>query len=134
VDAARQLPQLLQGAGEAVGHPGQLGPQLGPLGRHRRLGGPQIKHQRDQPLLGAIVQVALDPPARLVAGGHDAGPGGSQLLAALLKGAGHGVEAALQHPDLADALLGRARPEVAGRQPVGHGRRAADRLHDGPVR
>jgi hypothetical protein len=45
VDAARQLPQLLEGAGQAVGDPAHLGPQLGPLGRHRRLGRPEIEHQ-----------------------------------------------------------------------------------------
>jgi hypothetical protein len=132
VDAARQLAQLLKGAGQAVGDPGQLRPELGPLGRHGRLGGAEVQHQRDQPLLGAVVQVALDPPACLVTGGHDPCPRGGQLLAALLQGAGHGVEAALKDPDLPDAALGRAHREVAGREPVGHGRRPADRLHDGP--
>ncbi len=132
MDAARQLPQLLQRAGQAVGDPGQLRPEFGLLGRHRRLGGPQVQHQRDQPLLGTVVQVAFDPPPGLVAGGHDPRPGGGQLLAALLQGAGHGVEAALQHPDLADAALRHARSEVAAGEPVGHGGRPADRLHDGP--
>ena len=106
--------------------------QLGQLGRHRRLGGAQIQHQRHQPLLGTVVQVAFDPPAGLVAGGHDPRPRGGQLLAALLQRAGHGVEAALQHPDLADAALGHARPEVAAGEPAGHGGRPADRLHDRP--
>ena len=85
MDAPRQLPQVVQGAGEAVGDPVQLPPELGLGGRHGRLRGPQVKHQGDQPLLGAVVQVALDPPAGLVAGGHDPGPRGRQLLAALLQ-------------------------------------------------
>ena len=36
--------------------------------------------QRHQPLLGAVVQITLDAPARLVAGLHDPGPGGPHLL------------------------------------------------------
>ena len=101
----------------------------GSVRRHRRLAGAHLQQHRDQPLLDAVVQVPLDPPARLVAGGHDPCPGGGQLLPAVLQRDRHRVEADLQDADLADPVFGRAR-QVAGREPVCHRRRAAHRLDD----
>ena len=79
VDAARDLAQLVQRAG----HPGdgavKLRGELGELRRHGRLCPAQLQRQRDEPLLGSVVQVPLDPAARLVGGGHDARPGGDHL-------------------------------------------------------
>jgi hypothetical protein len=49
----------------------QLRAELGERGRHRRAGHAKLQHERDQPLLSAIVQVPLDPPTRLVGGGDD---------------------------------------------------------------
>ena len=53
--------------------------ELAELGRHRGLRRAQLQRQRDQPLLGAVVQVPLDPPARLVGGGDDPRPRGGHL-------------------------------------------------------
>ena len=39
----------------------------------------QLQRQRDQPLLGAVVQVPFDAAAGLVGGGHDPRPRGGQL-------------------------------------------------------
>jgi hypothetical protein len=41
--------------------------------RHRRRCQPHLQPQRDQPLLGAVVQVALRAAATLVGGRDDAG-------------------------------------------------------------
>ena len=78
VDAAGDLAQLLQHVvhlGDRALQP--LG-QLAGSGRRRRLRLPQLQGEGDQPLLGAVVQIALDAPARLVGGGHDPRPGGGQ--------------------------------------------------------
>ena len=53
-------------------------------------GEPQRQRERDEVLLGAVVEVALDPAARVVAGGDQPGARGAQLLVA---GAQLGVEA-----------------------------------------
>jgi len=74
VDAAGELAQLLQRPIHAGGDPVQLGRQLLQPGRDRRLGGAELQGQRDQPLLGPVVQVALDAAAGLVGGGDDTGP------------------------------------------------------------
>ena len=48
-------------------------------GGTRGLGGAQLQSERDEPLLCAVVQVALDPVSRLVGGGDDARAGRRQL-------------------------------------------------------
>ena len=40
----------------------------------------QREREADQPLLGAVVQVALQPPAFVVTGGDDPCSGGAQVL------------------------------------------------------
>ena len=79
MQAAGDLPQLLQHASH-LGHRA-----LQPLGqfvgsrRHRRLRLLQPQAERDQPLLGAVVQIALDPGAGGIVDGHDPRPGRGQL-------------------------------------------------------
>jgi hypothetical protein len=62
---------------------GHLVPHLVHVGAHVRRDpvADAAQHQRlgDQPLLDAIVQVPLDPAARLVRGGEDPGPRGGDL-------------------------------------------------------
>ena len=78
-----QVPQLLDGLLHLVG---QL---VEHLGRGRRVVGDDVAGQAEvdgqghQMLLGAVVQVALDPAALGVAAGHDAGPGLAQLVGLL---------------------------------------------------
>jgi len=55
------------------------------VGVEQRLHQPDLDRQGDEVLLGAVVQVALDPPPRLVGGGHDPLPRGDQLGVALLE-------------------------------------------------
>ena len=59
----------------------ERGRQL-PVGGGRDLGAgdPEGEREVDQPLLGAVVEVALDPAALGVAELHDPGPGGADLL------------------------------------------------------
>ena len=68
VDAARDLAQLvgdvLQAFRELCGDARQL---VRRSPRHRAC----AEAERDQPLLDSVVQIALDPAARLVGGGHD---------------------------------------------------------------
>ena len=79
VDAAGDLAQFL-GRGGGLGDGAvQARIEVAELGRHGRLRGAQLQGQGDQPLLGAVVQVAFDAPPGLVTGRHDAGPGGGQL-------------------------------------------------------
>ena len=47
--------------------------------RHRRLRRAQPQGERDQSLLGAVVQVALDAAPGVVGGGHDPRPRGGEL-------------------------------------------------------
>jgi hypothetical protein len=76
VQAAGDLAQLIQHAGQPGGHALQLLHQLTGSGRCGRLRGPQLQAKGDQPLLGAVVQVTLDPAAGGIGGGHDPRPGG----------------------------------------------------------
>jgi hypothetical protein len=71
VDAPRDLLQILDRTGQTAGSMGDLPLERRKLGRHRGLLGAQLERQRDEPLLGAVVQVTLDPATGLVAGGDD---------------------------------------------------------------
>ena len=71
MEAARELPQLPERLGELVACARDHR-----LGRRRvaadvGLDQPELHGQRDQPLLSAVVQVALEPPPLGVAGRHD---------------------------------------------------------------
>jgi hypothetical protein len=50
----------------------QLLDELGRLVRRHGLGHPQVQLERDETLLDAVVQIALDAPPGRVAGGHHA--------------------------------------------------------------
>ena len=81
IDPVGEVPQFLQNVSRLAGRPGQ-----GRLGRGvtvRLRGGagePDVVGQGQQPLLGAVVQVPLQPAAFGIGGLHDAGPGGAKLL------------------------------------------------------
>ena len=62
-------PQLVDSVGE---HLVQLGVEVA---TEALLCGPKLEGERDEPLLGAVVDVALDPATLVVAGGDDARPG-----------------------------------------------------------
>ncbi len=80
VDASREVPQILQGA---AGLRLDLGEKLhdllrvaiGQLARE-----PRLHRERDQLLLGAVVDVALESPALLVLGRDQAPAGSAQIL------------------------------------------------------
>lgn len=110
----------------------QLCFELFQLGRHGGLGGPQFKCERDETLLRAVVQIALDAAAGLVGGGDNTGAGGSKLGAADLQRAPHGVEGAGEHVDLARAGFGHAHGEIAAGHFIGHDGRTAKGPDDGP--
>ena len=78
-DPAGQLAELLDRRLEV----GRQGGQGVPHRRVARLRGgpdsPELHRQRDESLLGAVVEVALDPPALVVGGADDAGTRGAQL-------------------------------------------------------
>jgi hypothetical protein len=94
--------------------------QLGQLRGHGGLGQAQLEAERDQSLLGAVVQVALDPAPGVVGGGDDPGPGRGELGAAVgvrdrcadeLGEAGHalfcvGRETLAPRPDVDRAMSG----------------------------
>ena len=71
----------------------------------------QVERQRDQPLLRAVVQVALEPAARGVAGLDDARARGAQLLDA---GAQLGVEALVLELESRRAAAQQADEEAVG--------------------
>jgi hypothetical protein len=73
VNAVGDLSQLFEDAGQLLGHMRQLAFELPELRRHRPLQRTQLEPERDEPLLGAVVQITLDPPPRLIGGGDDAG-------------------------------------------------------------
>ncbi len=83
MDPLRQLAQLGERLGQILG--GERDQLLGLARRRRDLGldEPQPDRDRDEPLLGAVVQVALDAAALGVAGLDDAQPRGGELVARL---------------------------------------------------
>ena len=117
-------------SGQAVRRARELCPQLREVCRRRALGCAQVQHQRHEPLLGPVVQVAFDPPPGMVGGGDDSRPGGRELGTAVLQRARHRVEAASQHADLAGTAPAQPRAEVSGGDPAGHGRGPSQRSHD----
>ena len=123
VDAAGQLPELVERAGQAVRHAGQRPLRLDLMWRHSFLGGAQLQAQRDQALLDAVVEVAFDAAARLVGGGDHAGAGGGEL------GPAHGVRDGGGHElrEAHDPGLG-----IVGKR-LGLRRAGEDRPPDGPV-
>jgi hypothetical protein len=67
----RDLAQLLDHAGQAGRRARELLAKLEPVRRRGRLGGPELQPERHEPLLCAIVEVALDAVALGVGGSRD---------------------------------------------------------------
>jgi hypothetical protein len=83
VDPARELLQLRHRVGQSRRDARQLSSQVIPVGGNIGLRGARRQSERDQPLLGTVVQVALDPAAGLVRRGDDPPARGGQLRPAL---------------------------------------------------
>ena len=79
VDPARDLAQIVQRAGHHGDGAIEFRAKLAELGRHRGPCRARLQRQRNQRPLGAVVQILLDPSARLVGGGHDPRPRRSPL-------------------------------------------------------
>ena len=108
MEPACELAQLLEpGVELAGGVLEQLG-RLLPVLVELRLGDTEQQRRRDEPLLGAVVQVALEPPALLVAGPDDAGARRLQVLAGLRARDGE-----------RDEVAERGEPELGVRQAAG---------------
>ena len=68
MNPAGVLAQLIERAAQPGSRPAEFGAQLAELWRHRRLRRTQLEGERDEPLLCAVMQVALNAQARLVSG------------------------------------------------------------------
>src|ERR1039457_1397377 len=83
VNPVGDLPQLVRNARQPLGNARERALELVELRGLRRLRRAQLQPARDEPLLDAVVQIALDPPPRLIRGGDDPRPRGHQLGVAL---------------------------------------------------
>ena len=92
MNAAGDLPQLVEHARQLLDDARQRALELAELRGHPCLRRAQLQPERDEPLLGAVVQIALDPPPRLIGGGDDPRPRGHQLGAGLGVRDGRGDE------------------------------------------
>ena len=102
MDAARQLAQLVERAGElGLGLLEQPGNRFG-AALQRALGEAQLQRERDEALLRAVVQVALQPAALGIARAHDARAGGGELVVRV----GVGERLRDEVGEVAQALLG----------------------------
>ena len=134
MDAAGELAQLPERALQLHAHVREQAPGALRVALDARLDAAQVERERHQPLLRAVVQVALEPAAFRVLDLDDAGGGGRQLLARV--GVGEGVGDQLG--EARDALLGVGRERVrlpAGRdqgapEPAGDGDRDRDGRRD----
>ena len=66
VDPARELLQFGCRVGQSRRDAGQPGLEAAPAGGNISLRGAYQQSERDQPLLGAVVQITFDPATRLV--------------------------------------------------------------------
>ena len=73
MDAARELPELLERHGQPSLAPVRISGDLGGVRPRLRLRQPQRQRERHETLLGAVVEVPLEPPALLVRGGNHSG-------------------------------------------------------------
>ena len=80
MDPARQLAELLERLRELGAGPGEQLARSGRVAREPRLGEPKRQRERDEPLLRAVVQVALEPPPLGVARLDDARARPAQLV------------------------------------------------------
>ena len=66
MDPAREVLQFGRRVGQSRRDVGQLSSQVAPVGRDIGQRGARRQSERDQSLLGTVVQIALDPAASLV--------------------------------------------------------------------
>jgi hypothetical protein len=78
VDAAGDLPDVLQRIAQAVNHVAQFVLQRRVDVRHRGLGAADRQAERHQALLQPVVQIAFDPAPGVVGGCHRPGAGGGK--------------------------------------------------------
>ena len=72
VDSARYLAELILNRGQLVGDSTDAVPEaLGAPAGTDLLSQAEFERQGDEPLLGSVMEVPLDPPAGCVRGGHD---------------------------------------------------------------
>ena len=83
MDAARELAQLLDGGLRLDARLGDELLRAVGIGREALLGEAERHGHRHHPLLRAVVQVALDPPALIVGRGEDALARPAQVVDAL---------------------------------------------------
>jgi hypothetical protein len=90
VDAVREVPQLLGGLPDVAAEFREQDPGLAGVVLGQFAGQAHLDRQGGEPLLGAVVEVALDPAPLGVGHGHDPGPRGLELgcLAVQLRGRG----------------------------------------------
>ena len=119
VDAARELAQLLDGQRRLLACLGDQRRGRLRVRREPRLGHAERERQRHEPLLGAVVQVALDPAALGVAGGDDAGARVAQAVDPLVQ----------LHGARAEHHAGEQRPEPG--EPVAQMQHEEHRGHAG---
>jgi hypothetical protein len=75
MDSVGELTELLDRPAKLVDRgPQQVVDVSRRLGTQPPLPGAKLERKRDQSLLRAVVEIALDPPALLVTGGNDPGP------------------------------------------------------------
>jgi hypothetical protein len=72
VDSARELAQLVESVLQSLGNATQLRRKVIELGGNCGSRGTELERERDEPLLRPVMEVALDPPPRLVGACHDA--------------------------------------------------------------
>ena len=80
VDPAGEVAQVFQRAGGVCFEVAEDRPGLGRIRGDGGLGQLELDGQGDQVLLGAVVDVAFQPPPGLVLGGDQPLPGGAQVL------------------------------------------------------
>ena len=119
MDPASELAELLECGVELGARDRELARRRG-VRLETRLETPEAQRQRDEPLLGAVVKVALDPSARRVRGLDDPRSRGGQLLTRIHVRERRGDELG----EAADPRLGARRERV--RQLAGHHDRAPE--------
>ena len=102
MDAARELAQLVERGGELLACGFEHGVGGGRIGVELALGEAERERERDEPLLRAVVEVALEPAPGLVARLDDAGARRAQLLLLPLP-----VADVREQRQVADHVLGR---------------------------
>jgi hypothetical protein len=101
MESPRDLLHFGRNPGHSCHQPGDPRLEWLQFGRHARFGGTQLKTQRNQPLLGAVVQVAFYAAARIIGRRDDTGARGEQLVARGRVGdRGHDQVGEVRHPRL----------------------------------